>query len=282
MADAADAPLLPTDPEFGRLFDELPLWSAPFGLQLLERVPLGTGLTILDVGAGTGFLTLELAQRCGAGTRVIAVDPWPAAARRLRWKLDQLGLGNVEVLERDAVDTGLADESVDVLVSNLGLNNFEDSAAVLAELARVARPGASFILTSNVEGHMAELYEVFGATLARLGQQERLEQLAAHTAHRGSVDSITRDLAAAGFSTVDSVDADRFCLRYADGRALLNHWFIRLGFLDGWRAIADPERVDETMAALERDLDDLAALCGELRLTIPSVCVVARRDQPAG
>src|SRR5262245_48144607 len=62
-------------PEFGDLYDELPLWSAPFGLMLLEQVSLRPGMTILDVGAGTGFLTIELAQRCGSDAVVIAVDP---------------------------------------------------------------------------------------------------------------------------------------------------------------------------------------------------------------
>lgn len=42
-------------PEFGDLYDELPLWSAPFGQMLLEHVTLRRGMTILDVGAGTGF-----------------------------------------------------------------------------------------------------------------------------------------------------------------------------------------------------------------------------------
>jgi 2-polyprenyl-3-methyl-5-hydroxy-6-metoxy-1,4-benzoquinol methylase len=54
-------------PEFGDLYDELPLWSARFGLMLLEHVPLRPGMTILDVGAGTGFMTIEgaaLRLRC--------------------------------------------------------------------------------------------------------------------------------------------------------------------------------------------------------------------------
>src|SRR5207244_7937956 len=88
-----------TQPGFGEWYDELPLWSAPFGLLLLDRVPIKSGLTILDVGAGTGFLTLELAQRCGPEARVFAVDPWKAGMSRLRRKLNHLGVGNVVLIE---------------------------------------------------------------------------------------------------------------------------------------------------------------------------------------
>ena len=34
-----------TQPGFGELYDELPLWSAPFGLLLLDQVPMKAGLT---------------------------------------------------------------------------------------------------------------------------------------------------------------------------------------------------------------------------------------------
>ncbi len=37
-------------PEFGDWYDELPLWSAPFGLLLLDRVPMKSGLTHIPFG----------------------------------------------------------------------------------------------------------------------------------------------------------------------------------------------------------------------------------------
>ncbi|MBI1846093.1 MAG: methyltransferase domain-containing protein [Candidatus Rokubacteria bacterium] len=248
---------------------------------LLDRVPVARGLTILDVGAGTGFLTVELAQRCGPDARIIAVDPWPAAMRRLRRKLEHLRLDNVVLLEQDAASLALPEASVDVVVSNLGVNNFENAGAVLGACYRAAKPGARLLLTTNLAGHMAELYEVYRATLVELGQSDRLAALEAHVERRGTVDSITQLLGRAGFEVVDVVTGS-FRMRFADGTALLRHYFVRLGFVAGWKAVAAPAMVEETFAALERNLDAVATARGELALTIPMACFEARKATAAG
>src|SRR5437868_14368436 len=113
-------------PEFGDLYDELPLWSARFGAMLLEHVELRRGITILDVGAGTGFLSIELAQRCGLDAKVIAVDPWEAALARLTRKVKHLGIQNIRTIVQDVAAIDLPDASVDLIVSNLGLNRSEE------------------------------------------------------------------------------------------------------------------------------------------------------------
>ena len=50
-------------PETVLVYDELPLWSAPFGLLLLERVPIRPGMRVLDVAAGTGNASIPAAAR---------------------------------------------------------------------------------------------------------------------------------------------------------------------------------------------------------------------------
>lgn len=264
-------------PEFGDVYDELPLWSAPFGLLLLDHVPVKPGITILDVGCGTGFLTVELAQRCGPGATVIAVDPWKAAMQRLRRKLDHLGLANVVLLEQDAATIDLPNESVDVIVSNLGINNFENAQAVLQTCFRVARPEARLLLTTNLEGHMAEFYEVYRSTLIEIGQQDRLVVLDAHIGHRGTVESVVSMLREAGFETVNVV-TDSFRMRFADGSSLLRHYFIRLAFVQGWKSIVAPGALDRTFQAIESNLNAVAKERGELALMIPMACIEARKQ----
>jgi ubiquinone/menaquinone biosynthesis C-methylase UbiE len=265
-----------TQSEFGELYDEVPLWSAPFGLLLLDRVPMQRGITVLDVGAGTGFLTVEMAQRCGLDATVIAVDPWEAAIRRLRRKVNYLALPNVRLVQGDAATVDLTDSSVDVIVSNLGINNFENADAVLRMCFRVAKPDAKLLLTTNLVGHMHEFYDVFRATILGLGLSDRLDALDAHINSRGTVKSVTEMLLRAGFELLD-VAIDSFRMRFADGSSLLRHHFIRLAFVQGWKSVVPDDSMKKAFEVLEQKLNALAADHGELALTIPIACFEARK-----
>ena len=266
------------DPGYGELHDELPLWSSPFGLALLERIPLRPQDTILEIGPGTGYLSIELAQRCGPQSRVIAVDLWAEGLRRLRWKLDRMGIANVEVIEADAASADIEPASVDLVVSNLGINNFEDPSAVLRAVHRASRDGADLFLATNTVGHMAEVYDVFRRTLHDLGQEGRLEALERHIEHRGTVDSLTRLLESTGFA-VEHVWEKSFAMRFASGSAMMRHSLIRPGFAPAWKKIPEPGRTAETIAHLEERLNRAAAAQGELALTIPVVVVQARKSR---
>ncbi len=262
--------------EFGEFYDELPLWSAPFGLLLLEQVAMRPGMTILDVGAGTGFLTVELAQRCGAASTVIAVDPWEAAMKRLERKVQFLGIRNVRLIVKDVAAMELPEGSVDLIVSNLGINNFDNREAALAACFRTAKPGADFFLTTNLVGHFAEFYDIYREVLTELGFTDRLPLLDAHIHHRATVDSVKALLEGQGFEFV-SATTRTFSQRFVDGSALLRHYFMRLGFVGGWKSIAPESAVDATFVALEKRLNEFAAKRGELTLSVPAACIHARK-----
>jgi arsenite methyltransferase len=262
-------------PGIGDLYDELPLWSAPFGLLLLDHVPLRRGITILDVGAGTGFLTIELAQRCGDDSQVIAVDPWEAAVTRLRRKVSHLGLTNVRTLVQDVATIDLPDASMDLIVSNLGINNFDDPEAALRACRRVAKPGADLLLTTNLVGHMAEFYETYRAVLIDMGFHDRIPILDAHVNRRATVESVRVLLERTGFTFVEAITGS-FRERFIDGSALLGHYFMRLGFVPGWKEIAPEGAMERTFAALEQRLNALATEQGGLALTVPLACIHAR------
>jgi arsenite methyltransferase len=267
-------------PGFADLYDELPLWSARFGLMLLEQVRLRPGMTILDVGAGTGFMTLELAQRCGAASTVIAVDPWAAAMGRLARKVHYLGIQNVRAIAQDIATLDLPEGSVDLIVSNLGINNFDNPGAALRSCFRAAKPGAGLLLTTNLVGHWREFYAVYREVLVEIGHAGQIPALDAHVNHRATVDSARAMLEQAGFQFVRAT-THSFPEQYVDGSALLRHYFVRLGFVPAWKSIAPEGAVETTFAALEQRLNTIAAERGGLALTVPAACIEARKPDAA-
>jgi arsenite methyltransferase len=247
-------------------YDELPLWSSMFGLLLLNEVPLRGITRALDVGCGTGFPLIELAERLGPAAIVDGIDPWKGALERAKNKIAVRGTPNVRLHEGSASAMPFDDRAFDLIVSNLGLNNFEDRAAAVRECRRVVRAGGVLAITTNLQGHMRELYEAMEPLLEGAERQ----RLAEHVGHRATVESVRTLLHDAGFLVTRVVEQQQ-TMRFAGGTALFNHYFIKLGFLDGWKSVVEPARQREVFAALMRKLDD-----HELRLTIPMAYVEAR------
>ena len=256
------------DPAITSVVDQVSLWAARFGLFLLDHLDVRPNLNILDVACGTGFPLFELAQMCGASCQVTGIDIWTQGLARARLKARTYRCPNVQILEADASQLPFAGATFDLIVSNLGVNNFADPAAVLAECFRVAKPGARLVLTTNPMGHLAEFYEVFQQTLQELGDRSSLERLQAHEAHRGTKESLSDLLQAAGFRVV-KIAKDRFHLRYLDGSAFFHHFLTQLGFLDDWRRVVDQEDEERVFTFLEDRLNQVARAAGELRMKVP-------------
>src|SRR5262245_60387496 len=148
------------DPAVASALDELSFWSSRFGALLIDNLPIQGNISILDVGCGAGFPLFELAHIVGGSCRLVGIDIWREALQRARSKLDVHVLPNVSLVEADAARMPFAAAAFDVIVSNLGINNWEDPQAVAAECFRVSKPGARIALTTNFKGHMREFYQV--------------------------------------------------------------------------------------------------------------------------
>jgi ubiquinone/menaquinone biosynthesis C-methylase UbiE len=276
VTDYLERPRGSSDLPDAALFDELSLWSSRFGALLLEQLELRAGVRALDVGCGTGFPLYELACAHGASSRFVGIDTWREALERAAAKRVYCRAPGVSLLRADAGCMPFRDGSFDLIVSNLGINNFERLATVFAECARVAAPGARVAMTTNPKGHMREFYEVFRGLLEERNRPEELRRLAANEDHRLGREAIAESLGRAGF-TVENVVERAFWLRYVDGSALLRHPLTRFGFLDGWRAAVEPADERTVFAALESRLNGLATRGGGLRMTVPMLYIEGRR-----
>ncbi len=130
--------------------------SKDYEIKVAEAVrsaaSLGPDSVVVDIGAGTGFLTLALAP--GAG-RAVAVDQSENMLARLRSKATELGLENVETRRGDLSALPLADGTADAVVANMVLHHAEDPPAAIREMARILKPGGRAIIT-DVDRHEHE------------------------------------------------------------------------------------------------------------------------------
>lgn len=259
-------------PALVNTYDELPLWSAPFGMLLLKHLIYKPGLTIVDIGCGTGFPLMEIASRFGPTCTCYGVDTWHNANERSKQKINNYGLNNVELLACSGEDIPLPNNSVDLIVSNLGINNFEDPAKVFSECNRLLKNEGKLCLTTNLYGHWREFFRVFEATLNQLGMEELEERLKEHEHARGTVDTVIEYFENAGCSVTRTI-TDSFEMKFTDGTAFLNHHFVKLGWASTWLSIVPKPEHEKVFSLLEENLNQLAVENNGLTFTVPMAFV---------
>jgi ubiquinone/menaquinone biosynthesis C-methylase UbiE len=171
------------------LYDPLLRWcfrEAVVKRALLEQAAIGPGQRVLDLGCGTGTLTVEIQRACPEA-RVVGIDGDPKALAIARRKVERAGV-RVELDQGFADALPYADGSFDRVVSSLVFHHLSrpTKERAFAEILRVLAPGGSFHLLDfgppvawweraltplffrspeardNVEGRLAELLRASG------------------------------------------------------------------------------------------------------------------------
>jgi len=261
------------------VYDEVSVWSAPFGQKLLDIVEYKPNISAIDIGFGTGFPLTELAMRLGESCMVYGIDPWKEGIIRANRKISYFRITNIKIIEGYAESIPLENACLDLIVSNNGLNNVNDLNKVLSECSRIIRDGGQFVQTMNLDKSMYEFYEQFESVLAELGMQEEINKMHLHIYQkRKPLDEIISLTEKHGF-TIRNLEHDRFSYKFTDGTAMFNHYFIQVAFMDSWIKILPKEKTELVFDMIESRLNKQAHQLGGIHLSIPYVMINARKEK---
>ena len=118
--------------------------------KLIERSGIKPGMTVIDLGCGSGAFTTSVARVVGEKGRVYAVDIQPAMLQQLKCKLLKLenrDIRNIELKEAGAYELPFEDESIDLVYMVTVLMEIPDRGKALRETRRILKPDGILAVT---------------------------------------------------------------------------------------------------------------------------------------
>ena len=135
----------------------------------IKKANLKPGYVVLDYGCGPGSYAIAAAKEVGPTGKVFAADIHPLAVKKVKQKAEKMGYANIETIQTDC-NTGLADESVDVVICFDMLHAIPNKNDLLKEFHRVLKPHSMLSLDDHhyddgqlvdlvTSGNLFRLYE---------------------------------------------------------------------------------------------------------------------------
>jgi ubiquinone/menaquinone biosynthesis C-methylase UbiE len=239
----------------------------PFTLQFaraaIAQLGLSAGLSVLDVGAGSGGAALAMAEQ---GLRVMAVDASARMVERVKTRTAELGLP-VDARVMDGQALHLADASFDAALSVLGIILLPDAGRGLAEMRRVVRPGGRVSVVTWTQPQRYELAAELRTAVQAVWPEQPPAPLPAQLRYREEADFRALFKAA-------GLDAPVIVTSTARLEAPSARWLSeRIAFAPGMAAIM-ADLGGRAPAVLERFVANLEARLGQGPIALSGVAFI--------
>ncbi|KAF0199310.1 MAG: type 11 methyltransferase [Bacteroidetes bacterium] len=250
-------------------YDELPLWSAPFGLNLLNAINYSAPVVALDIGCGTGFPLLELAQRFGKGSNFYGIDPWSEGLNLIRRKMECYDIDNVTVTCAVAEKLPFDNEMFDLITSNNGLNNVQSLEDSLKECHRTLKKDGNLIFTANLPGTFSLFYETLIKAMLQEGLDMIVPKIYKHIkSKRKSIEEMCQTLENIRLRVIRT-ETESYNMHFSSGTSFFNHFLIRLYFMSSWLNLIPENFQHQIMNLVEEELNSFSVSNQGICMEVP-------------
>jgi ubiquinone/menaquinone biosynthesis C-methylase UbiE len=114
--------------------------------RVLDMLAIREGMTVADVGAGTGYFTVRLAKRVGRRGEVLATELQPEMLRVLDSRLSEERIGNVRLIRATESQAKLPERCCDLVLLVDVYHELADPPGVMAGIRRALKPTGKLVL----------------------------------------------------------------------------------------------------------------------------------------
>ncbi len=151
---------------------------SPTSLRLLSESGISPGMSVLDLGCGTGNMSVALADLVGPKGTVTGIDSSDAQLIEARTAFPFSTWPNLEFIKADACDTGLPSHAYDLVYCRYLLMHLPNPTRCLQEIFRLLKPGGMAVIE---DGDLTSVYSIpptaidtFATCFERLGESHEI------------------------------------------------------------------------------------------------------------
>ena len=225
-----------------------PDWRDRFDTLINEKIELPAEGRILDLNCGTGAHALEIAERLSKKGEVLGLDPKFERIEIARAKAQVKKIEHVRFEQcSNTADLPFDSDYFDAVIGDASMAASGEIEGLIAEMIRVARPGARVVLKMSTHGSFDEFFSIYWEALHEIGIVDDIwESLNEMINERSMVSSAETTAKRAGLRDVESfISKEEFF--YETGSEFINSPLIEDVFLKAWLAIIPEARHQEVL-----------------------------------